>query len=360
MHTIASQLDDYINRVLEVTGAEEVGLTAFSMGGSVMMTYLYEYYYMADAESRNKIHSAIFISGAMNGVSCCEDPFSGNIVFDSTSVMRMLQEMLSTNTNMLWLYNILDIMYSLRMLEPIVSFANNLVANLDVMTDNALLASIATIPGFYAMMSYERYYEAENFIFDSTEDKEKFSVLIEKNRYYHESVQMNACNIINSLIEDGKNFAVISEYGYSVLPVTSDNQRMSDGTIDTASTSFGATCAEVDRTLGNDYVQAIECTCGGNHISPDKQIDASTCKYPDITWFAKDVKHLSSDRFFADMIDIITYSEDQVTVWTYPDMPQFMINYLDLKLIPMNAANAGTVIPFDETTIFGSFFGKLF
>ena len=361
MHTIASQLHEYINRVMEVTGSEKVGLVCFSMGGSVTMTYLYEYYYSASEEDRDHIHSVVFLAGAMNGVGCCEDPFSGNIVFDSTSLMRMLQEMLSTNTDMLWLYTMLNIMYSLRMLEPIVSFANNyLVSNLSTMVDNAMLESIGTIPGFYALMSYERYYDAENFIFDSEEDKARFAGLIEKNRYYHESVQTNSDAIIKSILDDGKNFAVISEYGYSMLPVTSDNDRMSDGTIETFSTSFGATCAAVDGTLGADYVQAVACPCGGNHISPDNQIDSSTCKYPDVTWFAKNVKHASSDRYFADMIDLITYSKNQVTVWTYPDLPQYMINQLDLRLIPMTAANAGQVIPFDETTVIAQFFKNLF
>lgn len=361
MHTIAGQLHEYIEEVMRVTGSDKVGLVCFSMGGSVTMTYLYEYYYSASPEEREHISSVIFLAGAMNGVGCCEDPFSGNIVFDSTSLMRMLQEMLSTNTDMMWLYNMLDIMYSLRMLEPLVSFTNNyLVGNLGTMVDNAMLESIGTIPGFYALMSYERYYDAENFIFDSEEDKAKFAGLIEKSRYYHESVQANSDAIINSILEDGKKLAVISEYGYSMLPVTADNDRMADGTIDTHSTSFGATCAAVDGTLGDDYVQAVACICGGNHISPDNQIDASTCKYPDITWFAKNVKHASSDRYFADMIDLITYSENQVTVWTYPDMPQYMINQLDLRLVPMNAANAGKVVPFDETTILGKFFKDLF
>lgn len=361
MHTISSQLHEFIEQVMEVTGSDEVGLVCFSMGGSVTMTYLYEYYYLASPEEREHISSVIFLAGAMNGVGCCEDPFSGNIIFDSTSLMRMLQEMLSSNKSMKWLYNILDIMYSLRMLEPLICFANGyLVNNLDRMSDNAIPSSIGSIPGFYALMSYERYYDAESFNFNSDEEKAKFATLIEKNRYYHEQVQANSDSIIGSILEDGKNFAVISEYGYSMLPVTADNHRMADGTIDTRSTSFGATCAEVDRTLGENYVQAVTCACGGNHISPDNQIDASTCKYPDVTWFAKNVKHASSDRYFADMIDLITYSEKQVTVWTYPDMPQFMINQLDLRLVPMNAANTGKVIPFDETTIIGKFLKDLF
>lgn len=361
MHTLSSQLHEYINRVLAVTGAEKVGLVCFSMGGCVTMTYLYEHYYLATPEERERISSVIFLAGAMNGVSCCEDPFSGNISLDSTSLMRMLQEMLGSSDDMKPLYNLLDLMYTFRMFEPLVNFSNNyIVGNLPAMVDNALPASIGSIPGFYAMMSYDRYYEAENFNFNTEEEKIKYAGLIEKNRYYHDSVQLNSDNIVNSLLEDGKNFAVISEYGYSIIPVTSDNNRMCDGTIGTYETSFGATCAEVDRTLGRDYVQAVECSCGGNHISPDNQIDASTCKYPDVTWFAKNVKHSSANRYFEDLVDLVTYSEEQVTVWTYPDLPQFMINQLELRLVPMNAANAGVVVAFDETTIFGKFFKDLF
>lgn len=361
MHTIASQLHEFILHVMETTGSDRVGLVSFSMGGSVMMTYLYEYYYSADAEARKHIDSAIFLAGAMNGVGCCEDPFSGNIVFDSTSVFRLLHEAITSNPSTAWLYNIFDIIYRLGAVEPLVSYLNNtLVENLDVMSDNCITASVGTIPGFYALMSRERYYEAESFNFNTDEDRSKFATLLEKNRYYHDMVQANSDNIIASLIDDGKNFAVISEYGYPMIPVTSDNARMADGTIATDRTSFGATCAKIDETLGDNYSQAVQCSCGKNHVSPDNQIDASTCKYPDVTWFAKNVRHSCSDEYFADIIDIITYSDEQVTVHTYPDIPQFMINYEDSCLVPMDSTNAGEIIPFHETTILGKFFKEIF
>ncbi len=354
MHTISSQLREFILDVMETTGSDKVGLISFSMGGSVMMTYLYEYYYTADAKTREHIDSAIFLSGAMNGVGSCEDPFSGNIVFDSESVFRLLHGALTGNPATAWLYNFFDILYRLEALEPLASYLNNtLVANMETMSDHCITASVGTIPGFYALMSSERYYEAEKLNFNTDEDKEKFATLLEKNRYYHESVQANSDNIINSLINDGKNFAVISEYGYPMIPVTSDNARMADGSIATDRTSFGATCAKFDRTLGDGYVQAVECKCGKNHISPDNQIDASTCKYPDVTWFAKNVRHDSGDEYFADMVDLITYSDEQVTVHTFSDMPQFMINHENSCLVPMDSANAGEVIPFHETTIIG-------
>ena len=361
MHTISTQLDEFVNEVLEVTGAEEVGLVSFSMGGAVMLTYLYEHYYIASAEDRAKIHSAIFLSGAMNGVECCGDPFSGNIVFDSKSLISLLCNTVSANEGTAWLSDMFVVIYALKILEPLISFTNEtLVPNLGIMGDSAVTSTIGTVPAFYGLMSSERYYQTEKFLFDSPENKEKFSVLLEKSRYYHDNVQANKDEIIASFIADGKNFAVISEYGHAMLPVTSDNSRMSDGMIGTYNTSFGATCAAIDGTLGKDYVQAVNCKCGKNHISPDNQIDASTAKYADVTWFAKNLKHVDDDKYFADIIDLITYSDEQITVHTYSDLPQFLINVDDTCLVPMTTENAGEVLTFYEKSTLGKIFKNLF
>lgn len=353
MHTISTQLDEYINEVLEVTGAEEVGLVCFSLGGAVMMTYLYEHYYIASAEERAKIHSAIFLSAAMNGVECCEDPFSGNIEFTSKSLLRLIAGLLPEDNSLVLVDDLLRTVYMMKIFDPIINYTNEtLVPNLDEMGGNAILKTIGTVPVFYALMSTDRYYETEDYIFNTPEKKEKFSVLIEKSRYYHDNVQANADNIIAAFMEDGKNFAVLSEYGFEMLPVTSDNDRMADGMIGTHNTSFGAICAEIDGTLGENYVQAVQCECGKNHISPDNQIDASTCKYADITWFAKNLKHVDDDKYLADLINLVTYSDEQITVHTYSDLPQFLINVDDTCLVPMTDDNFDAIVPFDGTLSF--------
>ena len=361
MHTISSQLDELVNEVLEVTGAEEVGLVSFSMGGAVMMTYLYEHYYIVSAEERSKIHSAIFISGAMNGVECCGDPFSGNINFDSKSLLRLLSDTVSANEGTAWLSDMIVALYALKIFEPLVSYTNNtLVPQLGTMADEAVVSTIGTVPAFYGLMSSERYYQTEEFLFGTPERQEKYAGIIEKSRYYHENVQANADKVIEAFIADGKNFAVISEYGFPMLPVTSDNDRMSDGMIGTYSTSFGATCAEIDGTFGENYVQKVQCACGKNHISPDNQIDASTCKYTDVTWFAKNLKHVDDDKYFADIVDLITYSDEQITVNTYSDFPQYLINVDDTGLVPMTAENAGEVVSFEDRADIKKFFENLF
>lgn len=355
--TISAQLDEYINYVMDLTGSDKVALVSMSMGTAVMMTYLYEYYYTAENYSeRNHIDSAVFVAGAMNGVGCCEDPFSGNINIDTVSLMRFLSEIMKGNLGTEAIYYMLEGLYEIGALDCIVEFADNLTQELlahgfnESMTD-----SIATIPGFYALMSAERYEETIEFIFDTPEKKEKYAEIIKKGDYYHDNVQANGANIIQSLLDDGINTAIIAEYGYSFMPLTSDNDRMTDGTIATDRESFGATCAEVDGTLGEGYKQAKECECGKSHISADNQIDASTCAFPEITWFGKYLKHTCADEYVAELVNLIIYSDRQITVWDYAEYPQFMINFDGEKLVPLTKENAGEVLPYEETTIMGKF-----
>lgn len=361
MHTISTQLDEYVNYIMELTGSDKVVLTAMSMGTGVLMTYLYEYYYTAENYAdRNHIESVVFIAGAMNGVAVCADPFSGKINIDSTSLMRMLSEVMVGDETMETIYNVLEVLYNLGALEPLVWYLNNLTRNLlENGFNESVLDTIATVGGFYGLMSPEQYADARAYIFDTPEKQEKYAGLLSKTDYYHEKVQVNGENIIKSLLADGINTAIIAEYGYTMIPLTSDNDRMTDGVIMTAAESFGATCAEVDGTLGEGYTQAKECACGGNHVSADNQIDASTCAFPDITWFGKYLRHTCDDDYFEDLINLIVYSDEQKTVWSYSEFPQFLVNLDGESLVPLTAENAGVVVAYEETTPIGKFFAKI-
>ena len=346
MKTIAAQLDEYIDYVMELTSSDKVALVAMSMGNCVLTTYLYEYYYTAeDYAERNHIDAVVYLAGAMNGVAACEDPFSGNISVDSVSLMRFLKEVLNGNG----LYKFLEVLYVLGAFDPIVNYVDNLTQELLAHGFNdAVGSNLATIPGFYALMGTERYEEAKAYFFDTAEKQQKYAKLIEKNDYYHYSVQANGVNMIQSLLDDGINTMIIAQYGYTMAPLTSDNDRMSDGVIMTERESYGATCADVDGTLGDNYKQAKECVCGKNHVSPDNQIDASTCAFPDITWFIKNAHHSEDDDLLSDFIDLAIYGDEQMTVWTYKDYPQFLLAADEDTLVPLTSENAGEVVAFED------------
>ena len=354
MHTLAGELRDYIERVKKVTGSEQVAITAFSQGNCVVMTYLYEYFYTeTDPEVRDDIYAVVFMCGAMNGVSACADPVSGNIKLDSLSLLRFVKSLLGNSSSTLGIYYMVEMLYAVGLFDAIVERVNNYIEDgFEDAIDPYLLETFGGIPGFFAMMSPERYQDAEEFLFGTPELQEKYAGLLEKNRYYHNEVQPNMPDIIEMLMSEGINVGILAEYGYPVAPATADNDVMTDGTICTTDESFGAVCSEVDGILGLDYVQEKECECGGNHVSCDLQIDASTCLFPDITWFGKNLRHDGSRRFWLELIDLIIYSDEQITVWDYADYPQFMISYEDSFLVPLT--NDGTyAVAFEDTLVFG-------
>ncbi len=350
MHTLAGELHDYIQRVKKITGSDKVAITAFSQGNCVVMTYLYEYYYNeTDPEKRDDIHAVVFMCGAMNGVAACEDPISGNIGIDSLSLLRFLK----TAFNGSGIYYLFEMLYAVGLFDALVDIVNEyLDQRLDAAVDPYLLETFGAIPGFFAMMSPERYAQAEAFLYGTPERQEKYAGMLEKNRYYHDEVQANMTNIIDSLMADGKNVGIIAEYGYPMAPFTTNNDRMTDFSICTSAESFGATCSDVDGILGLDYTQAEMCSCGGDHVSADLQIDASTCAYPDITWFGKNLKHDGARRYWGHLINLVIYSEKQITVWDYDALPQFMINYNDECLIPLTS-DGTYAVPFESTLVFG-------
>ena len=361
MHTIAAQLDIYINEVMQATGSDKVALVAMSMGNCVLTTYLYEYYYTAeDYASRDHIAGVVFLAGAMNGVETCGDPFSGNFSFDSTSFMRFFSELWRESESMKPVYYLLEGLYVTGALECVTDYVSFLSEKLiDGIIDEGMLKTIGTIPGYYAMMSAKQYADAEKLMFATAEKQSKYSSMIAKNRYYHDYPQKYNKDVIESLLSDGINTGIFAQYGYTLTPVTSDNDRLSDGTIATMSESFGATCSEVDGTLGDGYVQARACACGKNHVSPDRQIDASTCAFPDITWFGRNMRHTDSSGLLGDIIDSILYAPSQMTVFSNHDYPQYLLDGGNGKLVALTAENAGSICAYEKTTLWGSFVEKV-
>ena len=75
--------------------------------------------------------------------------------------------------------------------------------------------------------------------------------------------------------------------------------------------------------LSAQYIASLETD---KYLSPDRAIDASTCRYPNQTWIVKDAKHVgcktgSDHTEFA--IWLLT-QDTQPTVYTNPAYPRFL------------------------------------
>ena len=109
--------------------------------------------------------------------------------------------------------------------------------------------------------------------------------------------------------------------------------------------TLGATGSKVAGTLSRSYINAQKAKGLEKYISPDKQVDASTCLLPERTWFVKNLHHNVNVPGLYNMLYTLSYAEDILTVGSLPDYPQFLNCPSDTcaKFEPAQEKNANDV-----------------
>jgi len=325
MKTIATDLHSFIEYVLETTGESKVNLVGFSMGTCALMSYLklYDYQY---------VNSVVLLAGGYNGVGVCGQPFAGKVKLSSESLLRYLDSVLGTDMTSIVVSALIDTLNSVGLLDSTLSLADEAITALNpAFYDEVFSTTFATIPGMWALVPAELYEMALANAGDSISPE-----TMEMISWYHDEVQ--ACNeeIIQGCLDRGIKFGIIAKYGYPIIPVCEEDSN-TDMMIDTKYESFGATVATCgEGTLGEGYTQAV--SVGFDCVSPDNIIDASTCVFPEYTWFVKNSVHGQNMAELEDtLIDYIIHSDEQVSV-TDGVYSQFNI-IVDGNLEPLTAEN---------------------
>ncbi len=311
----ADGLNEMVKKVKNETESEKVVLIPCSMGGVQTVAYLEKY-------GSSDIKSIIFASAAHKGLYFVSEMFTGNLeitqkdLFDYLSLcLRIPQE----NAD-----NLLSLIFSdlgqTSFLNPLI----NLILGLnDDNLWNVVREVFGRFPGMWAFVCDEYYDDAIEFMTDENTSPE----FLRKINYYHENVGSKSDEILLKAKNDGVNISILSHYGRGSVPVTKTTNMEGDLLIETACTSNGATAALNGEYLADDYTQAV--ACAHNHISADRKIDASTCLFPESTWFIYGQSHVGefyNDGFndYAEFICWLATSDTQPTVHSNPDYPQFM------------------------------------
>ena len=128
----------------------------------------------------------------------------------------------------------------------------------------------------------------------------------------------------------GINFYIFAKYNFAEFPLYEGATAQSDADTPVFRQSFGATCAEYNKVLSEEYLASVS-TDNLKYISPDRIIDASTCLFPETTWFVKDLHH----NYFAPLenpsVEIMRYD---ITVDS-EKYPQYMENVENASLTPL-------------------------
>lgn len=190
-------------------------------------------------------------------------------------------------------------------------------------------------------MSIDAFDKAMETVFYGV-NREDYSGLIEKIYDYRNNVQLKFEEDVKRYVENGIEFSNIVKYGLQTIPITNNSNELSDATVTVRESSFGATATEVEEKFSDDYISAAVENQTARYISPDCQVDASTCLLPDTTWFIKDLYHkdfpLCVNGFVSDIVNNKNFN-----VYSNPEYTQFLVYEKDTGLlVPMTSENLNT------------------
>lgn len=320
----AAILEQFIERVCLERNVEKVNILGRCLGGNIVSAYL------QNGNNLHRINDVVMLIASTEGIDFISALFSGKIKLDAEAVDNWANYFLEEEGIIEdpamndFVTSLISFINQIRVLGFGLDFVQTI---LDQVKENVLARTVrdtyASFPSFWAMVSDEYFDDAINFVFSTDELKEEYAGLIAKAQSYHDNVQVNARGRMAELNDNGMDFLIISKYNYANFPLSKDAHEQSDGTALTSATSFGAYCAQYEKTLSKSYIDAMS-EDAKKYLSPDNMIDASTCLFPDTTWFIKNCYHNN----FPDSMDRLIvrfYATDNMTVFTDTETyPQFV------------------------------------
>lgn len=314
----AKKLHEFVAEVKALTNHDTVQFRASSMGGVTTMSYLKLY-------GSKDIETIIFQCCPLFGTAVAGELYTGKVVLNAQAIERYAAGAMPELENDFlggFVYLLLEALTVAGLLDALIEIADDLVLNLkDRVFNECLIPIFSTMPGIWSFVPHEYYEEAKVFMqLDST----KHAKLIERIDFYHYEVQQSAKEILDEAKLNGTTFYNVVGYNMQRTPIVSAYLNDSDGTVDTKYASMGATCANINNRLPSNYEQVN--FKDKDFMSPDWRIDASTCLLPESTWFIKDMMHSSTHAGHGEMYKWMFSSEEQLTVFSNPDYPQFMQN----------------------------------
>lgn len=311
---LASDLNDYIDYILASTGADQVNLTCHSLGGIIVLTYLSKY-------GNEKVKGVCFNTTAIYGETYTGDLMRGDIVLKADAVDYYLRYALEGNEYEVFLTELIGMLNKSGLLDLLALKLNALIKNQkERVCRELLLPMFGHWLTIWSMVPDQDMDDALDMVFNKLCADIDYSALREKIDAYNSDVRAGKTQTLVDLNETA-NVYVISRYGYSSIPVTSSYNVLSDGTVDTRYTSFGATTSNYDKTLSKQQLNGVD----PKYISPDKRVNASTCLFPEQTWFIRNMKHADNPASLWSMMRLLLAQDEQATVDTFEAYPRFLV-----------------------------------
>lgn len=335
-YAIAKSLNSYITDVMEVTGAKQVNLVSRSLGCNIVAAYLDEF-------GNGDIGRCVNYCGVVDGADSCSKPFSGQITLDGDAVERYAYDVI-TQDELIYEFikssvSLLKDTYSLDVALAMVERIYGIVK--EDITPRLLRMTYATFPSYWSMVEDVDYDIAKQFIYGNMLDE--YSGLFEKTDRYRNNITKRAREMFAEIDESGTDVAIIAKYGYQIVPVTPNADEIADGIVELTLSSLGATTAQLDDTFSRRYMRRAADAGNDKYISPDKQVDCSTCALPESTWIIKGIEHRVFPESINELILTFLHHDGRMTIGSCEQYPQFLVYDSETSTIsPMQEENTDT------------------
>ncbi len=287
----ADGLNEYIKGVKKSTGYDKVALMASCIGTNVAFSYIQKY----GTDDVSFVGFDISVSG---GAEILSDPISGKFNLDSEAINRFIADcdaigLFSVES---FIQQTIDLVAKIGLVEMLGEGVKETIYEKLVhgVTSALALSTFYTFPSYWGAVKAEDFEDAKNYVFgpEGSEKREEYAGLIAKLDFYHENVRTQIPDILKKIDEDeNTDLAIIAKYGFQIAPIVEDTSVIGDQFSSLTNASYGATTSTIYGTLSDEYIAQRVSEGKGKYISPDKQVDTSTCLYPDYTWIIKGASH---------------------------------------------------------------------
>lgn len=318
----ADEFHAYVEKVKELTGAKKVAIIARCLGSSVVMAYLQKY-------GTDSVHGVSFNGSVAAGGEIISEPISGKFVLDVNAINRMLADFGAIG----WFELDSFITTSIDLAAKALASTGFELSETEIygklvqgVTSALALSTFFTWPGYWALVCEDDFDDALYYVFgdENSEKRETYENLITKIEDYHYNVMCNIDSIFDELKANDVKVGVIAKYGFQLAAIADSRDYVADQFATVNKASFGATTGTVYEDLSDEYIAARVAEGKGKYISPDKKIDASTCAFPDSTWFTKGITHSKWTDFETSVLLKVVTADTQLTIDDF-EYTQFVV-----------------------------------
>ncbi|MBQ6065380.1 MAG: hypothetical protein IJK89_01035 [Clostridia bacterium] len=343
---VADDLNDYINAIMEKTGSSQIVLAARCAGTEVAAAYLWKY---QKPVGYANIKKYIFTASTLEGYDYFDLIGSGNVTVPDEALYRYVRqkEILENNIGDEKLYTFVSAMFDYLESSYGLKLAMGMVDHIYAKIKDRFIARF--LKEFYGISLgqvgsiNEHYEDYKNYVFQEKGDKEKYAAIIAKADDYHYNVQAHFKEMLQEMDAADTPVYAIGGYGEQQYPIGDCANYVGDEYVNVGKQTLGATVSKVTETLPDDYIAGREAAGYGKYISPDRQVDASTCLFPDHTRIVKNLRHDFNNSDVFDLVTAIALTEN-ATVTTLEGYPQFLNAKEDHSAMePMQAVNANDI-----------------